>query len=136
MRKCQFEDLDEKKRYDSQSPNRCSHEKPSARKVERGKNAGTNFGTRFPQVSYFEKMHNMCQKHGGACTTQYLEYKRQKWDEKLESRADKKGAKKLVSNDVTKILENESSNKGRETCEKTMFTPSNPIKATNPIVTA
>jgi hypothetical protein len=24
----------------------------------------------------------------------------------------------------------------RETCEKTMFTPSNPIKATNPIVTA
>jgi hypothetical protein len=34
-----------------------------------------------------------------------------------------------------KILEKESSNKDRETCEKTMFTPSNPFKATNPIVT-
>jgi hypothetical protein len=44
-------------------------------------------------------------------------------DEKLESRAAKKGAKKLVSSDVAKILENESSNKDRETCEKTMFTP-------------
>jgi hypothetical protein len=31
---------------------------------------------------------------------------------------------------VAKILEKESSNKIRETREKTMFTPSNPIKAT------
>jgi hypothetical protein len=54
----------------------------------------------------------------------------------LESHAAKKGAKKLVSSDVAKILENESSNKYREICEKAMFTPSNPIKATNPIVTA
>jgi hypothetical protein len=54
----------------------------------------------------------------------------------LESHAAKKGVEKLVSSDVVKILENESSNKDRETCEKTMFTPSNPIKATNPIVTA
>jgi hypothetical protein len=46
------------------------------------------------------------------------------------------GAKKLVSSDIAKILENESSDKDRETCEKTMFTPSNPIKATNPIITA
>jgi hypothetical protein len=34
-----------------------------------------------------------------------------KRDEKSESRATKKGAKKLVSSDVTKILEKESSNK-------------------------
>jgi hypothetical protein len=54
----------------------------------------------------------------------------------LESRAAEKGAKKLVSSDVAKILENESSDKDRETCEKTMFTPSNPVKATHPIVTA
>jgi hypothetical protein len=40
-----------------------------------------------------------------------LEYKRYKRDEKLESCAAKKGAKKLVSNDVAKILEKESSNK-------------------------
>jgi hypothetical protein len=44
--------------------------------------------------------------------------------------------KKLVSSNVAKILEKEGSNKNRETCEKTMFTPSNPVKATNPIVTA
>jgi hypothetical protein len=34
-----------------------------------------------------------------------------KQDKKLESRATKKGAKKLVSSDVAKILEKESSNK-------------------------
>ncbi len=66
-RKCQFEDLGEKKRYDLQSPNGCLHEKPSERKAEWGKNAGTNFGTRFPRVSYFKKMRNVCQKYGGTC---------------------------------------------------------------------
>ncbi len=101
-----------------------------------GKNAGTNFGTKFPQTSYFEKMHNVYQKYGGTCTTQYSEYKRYKRDEISESCAAKKGAKKLVSSNNAKILENESSDKDRETCEKTMFTPFNPIKATNPIVTA
>ncbi len=51
-----------------------SHEKPSQRKAERGKNAGTYPGTRFPRASYFEKMRNVFQKHGGACTTWYPEY--------------------------------------------------------------
>jgi hypothetical protein len=32
VRKCQFEDLDEKKRYDTQSSNGRLHEKPSQRK--------------------------------------------------------------------------------------------------------
>jgi hypothetical protein len=32
-----------------------------------------------------------------------------KWDEKLDSRAAKKGAKKLVSSDYAKILDKESS---------------------------
>jgi hypothetical protein len=41
QKKCQFKDLDKKKRYDTQSPNGRSHEKPSQRKAERGKNAGT-----------------------------------------------------------------------------------------------
>jgi hypothetical protein len=59
-----------------------------------------------------------------------------KWDEKLDSCAAKKGAKKLVSSNYAKIPDKESSEKIRETCEKTMFTPSNPIKTTNPIVTA
>ncbi len=57
-------------------PNGHSHKKPLERKAERGKNAGTNLGTRFPRVSYFKKMRKVCQKHGGACTTWYLEYKR------------------------------------------------------------
>ncbi len=73
--KCQFEDLDEKKRYDTRLSNRHSHKKPSERKAERGKNAGTNPGTRFPWASYFDKTCNVCQKHGSACTTWYPGYK-------------------------------------------------------------
>ncbi len=41
-------------------------------------------------------------------------------------------AKKLVSNNFTKILE--VATKIRETCEKTLFTPPSPTKATNYIV--
>ncbi len=48
----------------------------------------------------------------------------------MESHATKKGAKKLVSSNFEKILDKESSNKIRESSEKTMFTPSNPNKAT------
>jgi hypothetical protein len=62
--------------------------------------------------------------------------KLEKWDEKADSCAAKKGAKKLVGSDCAKILEKKVAIKIRETCEKTMFTPSNAIKATNPIVTA
>ncbi len=59
-----------------------------------------------------------------------------KQDEKLGSRTAEKGVKKLVSSACTKILEKKVAIKIKETCEKTMFTPSNPIKATNPIVSA
>ena len=52
------------------------HEKPLQRNADRGKNAGTYPGTRFPWASYFEKMRNVFQKHGGACTTWHPEYKR------------------------------------------------------------
>jgi hypothetical protein len=51
---------------------------------------------------------------------------------KLDSRAAEKGAKKLVSSNFAKILE--VATKIRETCEKTLFTPPSPIKATNSIV--
>ncbi len=50
----------------------------------------------------------------------------------LDSRAAEKGVKKLVSSDFTKILE--VATKIRETCEKILFTPASPIKATNSIV--
>ena len=56
----------------------------------------------------------------------------EKRDEKSDSRAAEKGAKKLVSSDFSKILE--VATKIRETCEKTLFTPPSPIKATNSIV--
>jgi hypothetical protein len=56
----------------------------------------------------------------------------EKWDKKSDSRAAEKGAKKLVSGDFAKILE--VATKIRETCEKALFTPSTPIKATNSIV--
>jgi hypothetical protein len=59
-----------------------------------------------------------------------------KRDKILDSRAAKKGTKKLVSSACAKKLKKKVVIKMRETCEKTMFTPSNPIKATNPIVTA
>ena len=59
-----------------------------------------------------------------------------KRDEKSDSRTAEKGTKKLVSSDCAKILEKKVAIKIRETCKKTMFTPSNPIKATNSIVTA
>jgi hypothetical protein len=55
-----------------------------------------------------------------------------KRDEKLDSCAAEKGAKKLVSSDFAKILE--GATKIRETSEKTLFTPPSPIKATNSIV--
>ena len=55
----------------------------------------------------------------------------------MESHATKKGAKKLVSSNVAKILDKESSNEICENSKKTMFTPSYPDNATyNSIVTA
>jgi hypothetical protein len=56
----------------------------------------------------------------------------EKRDKKLNSCAAEKGAKKLVSSNFAKILE--VATKIRETCEKTLFTPPSPIKATDSIV--
>jgi hypothetical protein len=58
----------------------------------------------------------------------------EKWDEKLDSRAAKKGTKKLVISKFAKTLNKKVATKIRETCEKTQFTPSSPIKATKSIV--
>jgi hypothetical protein len=56
----------------------------------------------------------------------------EKRDEKSDSCAAEKGAKKLVSSHFVKILE--VATKIRETCEKILFIPPSPIKATNSIV--
>ncbi len=126
-RKCQLEDLDKKKRYDLQSPNGHLHEKPLERKAERGKNAGTNPVTRFPWSSYFEKTRKVCQKHGGACTTWYPEYKRYENGIKIGVPRNRERCKETSKKRFCKNTRKR---------EKTMFTLSNPNKATNPIVTA
>jgi hypothetical protein len=56
----------------------------------------------------------------------------QETGQKSDSRASEKGAEKLVSSDFVKILE--VATKIRETCEKTLFTPPSPLKATNSIL--
>ncbi len=66
MRRCQFKDLDEKKRYDLQSSNGHLHEKPLEIMAERGKNACTNLGTRFPRASYFSRKRIRCARNMGA----------------------------------------------------------------------
>jgi hypothetical protein len=89
-----------------------SHQTPSAKKPEKGNSpvlmlppgSYERLALRNPRVLF--------QKHGAhaRCTS----------------------AKKLVSSYFAKILE--VATKIRETCEKTLFTPPSPIKATNSIV--
>jgi hypothetical protein len=75
-------------------------------KAERGKKTGTNSYTRYPQASCFKKMRHVCQKNGGAHTTWYFGVPKgmRKQDEKSDSCAAKKGAKKLVSSNCAEIL--------------------------------
>jgi hypothetical protein len=81
-----------------------------------------------------QKTHAFCARNMGAHVrrTSLKCQGYEKRDEKSDSHAAEKGAKKLVSSDFAKILEVVT--KIRETCEKTMFTPPSPIKATNSIV--
>jgi hypothetical protein len=87
-----------------------------------------------PVVRLLRETHALCARNMGVhvqCTSLECQwYKKQ--DKKLDSCAAEKGAKKLVSSDFAKILEVAA--KTRETCEKTLFTPPSPIKATNSIV--
>ncbi len=41
-------------------------------KAEMGKKTGNESTTRFPQESCIKKMHDVCQKYGGACTMYYI----------------------------------------------------------------
>ncbi len=105
-------------------------------KAERGKFTGSEATTRFPRVSCSEKPTRSVQEIWG-CMYDVLARSAngmRKQDEKLDSRAAKKGAKKLVSSDFTIFQNMKVVTKIRETCEKTQFTPSSPRKATNSIV--
>ena len=76
---------------------------------ERRKSSGSAATTRFPRASCFWETNAFCTRNMGAhvqCTS----------------------AKKVVSSDFAKILE--VATKIRETCEKTLFTPSSPLKTT------
>ncbi len=79
----------------------------------------------------------MCSRNMGAHVQRGIQStkgKRKGWEIGVPHNQER--IEKLESSVVAKILEKDGSNKIRETCEKTMFTPSNPIKATNPIITA
>jgi hypothetical protein len=79
-------------------------------KVERGKITGSESTTRFPRASCFEKPTRSVPEIWG-CMYEVLARSAKgtkKRDEKSESRAAKKGVKKLVSSDFAKILEYES----------------------------
>ncbi len=82
-------------------------------KAERGNNTDTNPCTRFPREHLASRKHIMCARNMGV-PVQHGTWRNNgmtKQDEKLDSRAAEKGAKKLVSSYCVKILENESSNK-------------------------
>jgi hypothetical protein len=81
-------------------------------KAERGKKTSTNSNTRFPQASCFKKTYSVPEIWGHTydIVPPWSTKGMRKWDKKFDSRAAKKGAKKLVSSDCAKILEKESSN--------------------------
>ncbi len=88
--------------------NRRSQQMLSA-EGKKGKVDSSDATTRFPRASCFWETHAFCSRNIGAhvrCTR----------------------AKKLVSSDFANILKVVT--KIRETCEKTLFTPSSPVKAT------
>ncbi len=120
-RKCQLEDFCEEERYESCSVRR-TFTADTFRKRRKKENSTVvmllpgshkRLALRNPTSILLWETHAFCSRNMGAhvrCTS----------------------AKKLVSSDFAKILR--VATKIRETCEKTLFTPPSPIKATNSIV--
>ncbi len=103
--------LGEKKRYDLRLPNRCLHKKPLV-KGGTGKENRYWFMYQVP-VSVFLWENAWCVPETWGRTYDVLPWSTKgvrNWDEKLDSRAAKKGAKKLVSSECAKILDKENSN--------------------------
>ncbi len=73
----------------------------------------------------------MCARNLGAHVRRSIWSMKGKNGIKIGVPCNQERCKKLVSNNVAKILEKESSKKIRETCEKTMLTPSNLNRATS-----
>jgi hypothetical protein len=110
------------------------HSRNLRQKAEKGKFTGSEATTRFPQASFFEKPTRSLPETWGRMYNVLAQSASgmRNGTRKPVSRAAEKGAKKLVRSDFAKILE--IATKIRETCEKTLFTPPSPIKATNSIV--
>ncbi len=68
-RKCQFEDLCEKKRYDSRLPNRRLHEKPSSEKGGTGKECRYKFLYQVPMSVLLQENISCMPEYGGTWTT-------------------------------------------------------------------
>ncbi len=117
MRKCQFEEFCEKKRFDSRLPSGCFHEKPSAK-------GGTGKENRC--LVYYQVPASILLQENAWCVPQlwgrmynvvlWRTKGMRKRDKKLVSCASKKGTKKLVSSNCAKILKEEIAIKIRETC--------------------
>ncbi len=80
-------------------------------KAERGKITGSEATTMFPRASCFKKPMRSVPEIWGRMYNVLGQSAQgtRKWDKKSDSRAAKKGAKKLVSSVFKKILEKESS---------------------------
>jgi hypothetical protein len=89
------------------------HSRHLPQKAKKGKFNGSDATTRFPRASCFEKPTRSVPETWGCMY-------------------DELSAKKLINSNFAKILTVVT--KIRETCEKTLFTPPSPTKATNSIV--
>jgi hypothetical protein len=108
-----------------------SQQKPSA-KGGKGKLTGSEATTRSPRASCFEKPTRSVPETWG-CMYNILAQSANGTRNGTRNWIPvqlRKARKKLVSSNFAKILEYKSS----ETCEKALFTPPSPIKATNSIV--
>jgi hypothetical protein len=76
-------------------------------KAERGKITGSESTTRFPQASCFKKCTRSVPEIWGRMYDVLARSAKgtRKWDKKSDSHAAKKGAKKIVSCNIAKILE-------------------------------
>jgi hypothetical protein len=104
--------------------NKRSQQKPSA-KAKKGKFAGSEATTRFPRASCFKKSVRSVPETWGRM------YDVLAWS----ANGMRNGTRNWIPMQPRKAQRNKKvATKIRETCEKTLFTPSSPIKATNSIV--
>ena len=112
VRKCQFEYLCEKERNESCSVQRMFTAETFGKRRKRENSPVVRLPYQVPTSVLLQETHAFCARNMGVhvqCTSLECQgYKKR--DEKLDSCAAEKGAKKFVSSDLAKIIEYESSN--------------------------